>query len=429
MNEFVSIITVNFNGKKYLKDFLNSAVSVSYPKDIFEIIVVDNSSSDGSQDFIKSNFPQINLIELKKNIGFGLANNCAMKNASGDFFLLVNNDTVLDKDCIKNMVVCYKKWSKKCNISAVNSKLVLFDKYIYLKVQEALFSGYKIPRRATPINKRIYLITHERSSSYTEDIYLPLNYNFESEFVISIELSKFRREDFSLSLGDQLIKEKFKAKDKKKCINIFLNKETLKNVKVDLIQNAGNVMFRDGFGRDRGAMVMRHQQYYERDMGQYDKEEKILTFCGAGVLLSKKAIEKVGYFNKDYFMYYEDSELSLRMKGAGYKIIYCPSAVIRHIHSASSKEWSPLFNFNVEKNRLITVIKYWPRSLVIKEWLKYILRNTFMMPLYYILNKDIPKGILQLKLRLRVNLFLIRPFFVNILNNNRLTHKEIKKLI
>lgn len=80
----LSVIIVNYNGVQYLKECLDSL----YKKlsDIaFEIIVLDNNSSDDSCNFLKTNYPDVKLIESKINHGFGKGNNEAVKEAQGFF--------------------------------------------------------------------------------------------------------------------------------------------------------------------------------------------------------------------------------------------------------------------------------------------------------------------------------------------------------
>jgi GT2 family glycosyltransferase len=94
MDVQLSVIIVNYNGLRFLKDCLDSLVeklnSISY-----EIIILDNNSQDESCSFIKANYPSINLIESKINYGFGKGNNEAVKHAKGKYVLLFNNDTIL----------------------------------------------------------------------------------------------------------------------------------------------------------------------------------------------------------------------------------------------------------------------------------------------------------------------------------------------
>lgn len=96
----VSIIIVNYNTKHLLNDCLKSVFAQTRGV-TYEVIVVDNASSDGSQDMIKAEFPEVRLIESEKNIGFGRANNLAMEVAKGDYFFLLNSDTILRNNAIK----------------------------------------------------------------------------------------------------------------------------------------------------------------------------------------------------------------------------------------------------------------------------------------------------------------------------------------
>ncbi|MBL4605960.1 MAG: glycosyltransferase family 2 protein [Flavobacteriaceae bacterium] len=90
----LSIIIVNYNGKHYLKDCIDSIIlhcsSVSY-----EIIIIDNNSSDGSQEYLQTTYPEITLISKTENVGFGKANNIGIQHSSGENILLLNNDTIL----------------------------------------------------------------------------------------------------------------------------------------------------------------------------------------------------------------------------------------------------------------------------------------------------------------------------------------------
>src|SRR3990167_3588718 len=153
---FVSIITVNYNGKKYLDVFLQSAMVLNYAKDRYEIIVVDNASRDGSKSFVKKHFPSVKIVESTKNLGFGMGNNLGITKARGDLFFLVNNDTAMDKNSLKEIVDCYRRWSYKHKIGAVNAKLLLFDKYLEMVLKGAHFDSYVLGGKCTPINAEIF---------------------------------------------------------------------------------------------------------------------------------------------------------------------------------------------------------------------------------------------------------------------------------
>lgn len=88
----ISIVIVSYNTKKLLLQCLNSIYRNS-TKFNFEVIVIDNNSSDGSQDSVRREFPQVTLIENKANVGFAKANNQGIAISKGRYFLLLNPDT------------------------------------------------------------------------------------------------------------------------------------------------------------------------------------------------------------------------------------------------------------------------------------------------------------------------------------------------
>jgi GT2 family glycosyltransferase len=96
----VSIIIVSYNTCRLTVECINSVMQKTNGIN-FEIIVVDNASSDGSANAIKEKFPVVTVIENSENIGFGNANNIGAKAAKGEFLLLLNSDTVLSNNAIK----------------------------------------------------------------------------------------------------------------------------------------------------------------------------------------------------------------------------------------------------------------------------------------------------------------------------------------
>lgn len=120
----VYIIILNWNGKGHLKDCLPSVVKTIYPN--FKIVVVDNGSTDGSQKFIKKYFPDVELLENEKNLGFVRGNNVGIKYAivqGAKYIALLNNDTEIDKDWLKSLVDCINKDE---NIAATTSKMMMY---------------------------------------------------------------------------------------------------------------------------------------------------------------------------------------------------------------------------------------------------------------------------------------------------------------
>ena len=132
---------------------------------------------------------------------------------------------------------------------------------------------------------------------------------------------------------------------------------------VDVLNNAGSMVFRDGYGADRA--------YQELDRGQYQRPEEVFAFCGGSVCFRTEALRQAGVFDDDFFLYYEDTDLSWRLRSLGWRIRYQPAAVARHIHSASSVEWSPLFVFHTDRNRLLMLTKNARAGLAAREVLRY----------------------------------------------------------
>jgi len=99
----ISFIIVNWNTREILVNCLNSIYKTVTDIDQ-EIYVVDNNSTDGSQDAVKNGFPDVKLIENKTNTGFSYANNQALSVMQGRFAVLLNSDAVLREGAIKSLL-------------------------------------------------------------------------------------------------------------------------------------------------------------------------------------------------------------------------------------------------------------------------------------------------------------------------------------
>lgn len=108
MNEAVSIIILNYNGRQYLHDCLNSVLKQSYSN--FELILFDNNSADDSISFVKNNFAdsRLKVISSEKNLGFAGGNNEALKHCANDIIVLLNNDTIVEPAWLENLAAAVK---------------------------------------------------------------------------------------------------------------------------------------------------------------------------------------------------------------------------------------------------------------------------------------------------------------------------------
>lgn len=102
MNPKVTILIPNYNGKKWLKQLLPTIEKSTYPN--YEILVVNNGSTDDSREFLKKNYPEVNVVEIKKNKGYAGANNFGVKKARGKYVLFLNNDTTVISNFLEPLV-------------------------------------------------------------------------------------------------------------------------------------------------------------------------------------------------------------------------------------------------------------------------------------------------------------------------------------
>ena len=122
MADRFSVVIPNWNGLRFLKTCLDALRAQTF--DDVEVILVDNASSDGSQGFVKSEYPDIHLIELESNLGFTGACNIGMEAATGAYIALLNNDTEVQTDWAAQVV---KAFLDHPDAGIVASKMLLFD--------------------------------------------------------------------------------------------------------------------------------------------------------------------------------------------------------------------------------------------------------------------------------------------------------------
>lgn len=127
-NPLVSVIILNYNGKRNLGqlffDCLNSALKTDYPA--FEILFVDNASTDGSVASVQKQFGEnknLRIIINKQNLGYPAGNNVGIRQAKGEYIALLNSDTIVDPLWLRELVIAIQP----PEIGAAQSKLLLHD--------------------------------------------------------------------------------------------------------------------------------------------------------------------------------------------------------------------------------------------------------------------------------------------------------------
>lgn len=151
----VSIILVNYNGGEIVLNCLRSLLQFLHIIP-YEIIVVDNASTDGSAALIAEKFPTIQLIRKAENYGFGTGNNIGVKQAKGKFLFFLNTDTLLISDVLSHLVVLMEKHPK---VGIIGTKLLNSDGTLQLSVAAEIsiigeYQTLKQLKQYTALNKR-----------------------------------------------------------------------------------------------------------------------------------------------------------------------------------------------------------------------------------------------------------------------------------
>jgi GT2 family glycosyltransferase len=248
-----SIVVLNYNGHQWLETCLAGLVKTDYPN--FEIIVVDNGSTDQSIEFLRNNWQHcVRIVELHENLGFAGGNNIGIQNANGEIIALLNNDIEVDNNWLRHAV---EALMSNENVAAVQSKIM----------------------------------------QYIE-------------------------------------------RDKIDCAGLSFDK-------FGLVVNVGR---------------------HEKDHGQYDKLHEIWGCCGGALIGWRQRLIEVGLFDNAFFMYYEDVDLSWRLRLSGYKLLLAPSSIVFHMGQVTSKKVpSGFIVFHSTKNYIASWLKnYSLKTLIFK---------------------------------------------------------------
>jgi GT2 family glycosyltransferase len=235
----VSIIIVSFNTRDVLRDCLASVVQEAKPFRA-EIIVVENASKDGSAEMIEREYPQITLLRSSVNLGFGNANNVALRQAKGRYFVLLNSDAFFAPGALA-LAMKHMDETPECGLG-----------------------GCRLIGRDGELQ--------------------PSSRCFHSVVGDAIVLS---------GLAAKFPKSRF-------------------------------------FGR------------FDRTWANEMEPARVDWVPGAFTILRPEMLARVGEFDPDFFLYYEEVDLCLRFKQAGIPVWYWPDIVVIHIGGESSRQLKSL---------------------------------------------------------------------------------------
>lgn len=377
-----TVVIVNYNGAHLLPACLAGVRAQDLPAEQFRTVVVDNASADGSLALLAAEYPWVEVIASPTNTGFAGGNNLALRQLATEYAVLLNSDAVPAPGWLRTLV---EALDADPGLGAVGGKVVFLPRFIRLGWRTPGFSpGAHDPRE---LGARVYRVDVNGRDVTDKVLWEAVAFGPEGEGA-----GRFR---WTRPEGELLVPVQDTpgalAEDVK--ITFTVAGETDKPLRVsapgevevtgtigaagselvlalpagtqlsDVINNVGGIVLTNGYGADRG--------FQEVDRGQYDSPAPVFSACGNGVALRATAGREVGWFDDDFFMYYEDTDLSWRLRSRGWQIRYVPEAVLRHIHSASSKEWSPFWVRHVDRNRLLVLTKNASPRLALSAVLRY----------------------------------------------------------
>ncbi len=120
----VSVIILNYNGLEFLEPCLASVLASLFPQDDYEVILVDNCSTDQSADYVRQRFPTVKILELTQNYGFTGGNNRGARAARGKILVFLNNDTTVDRNWVQALE---RAFSEAKSVGVCGSKVLLMD--------------------------------------------------------------------------------------------------------------------------------------------------------------------------------------------------------------------------------------------------------------------------------------------------------------
>jgi GT2 family glycosyltransferase len=158
----VSVVILNWNGRKHLEQFLPSVLSTDYPN--YEVVVADNGSTDDSIDFLIAKYPSVRIIRLEKNYGYAKGYNMALKQIESDYYAILNSDVEVKPDWLNPMA---KLLDSDHKIAACQPKILSYKNPTFFEYAGG--AGGWLDRYGYPFAKgRIFDVTEEDDGQYDD---------------------------------------------------------------------------------------------------------------------------------------------------------------------------------------------------------------------------------------------------------------------
>lgn len=167
----LTIIIVNYKMLNKTLNCLDSICSSNWSGITYEIILVDNDSGDNTQQVVKQKYPKVKFIQSKTNLGMGKGYNLGLRNAVGEYQLILNPDTIVEKDSLRTMITRFRQDS---GIGMMGPKLLYPDNTLQ-------YSCFRFPQLLTPFYRRTVI---GKYMSNKVDLFLMKDYNLDSELEV-----------------------------------------------------------------------------------------------------------------------------------------------------------------------------------------------------------------------------------------------------
>jgi GT2 family glycosyltransferase len=376
----VRAVVLNYDGGDLTLECLRRLRATEWPADGFQVVLVDNASSDGVVDRARDQWPDVRIITSDRNRGFAGGCNLALHDLDDvDAVALVNSDVLVEPRWLAPLA---RALGHNPKVGAASPKILFESRFREVELR----SGTRRPGRGDRrrLGVRVSGVRAGgsdvwRDTQLVEGFWGPEHGpEPESGFqwtsgraVLRIPVAEATpAATCELRLAADGV-TRLTARSGRSEVELEVGREPewhtvpLEGRPFDVINNVGTVLAGDGYGADRG--------YLERDHGQYDTPESVFAWSGGAVLLTASYLADVGLFDEQLFLYYEDVDLSWRGRERGWRYRYVPDSVVRHVHAASTVEGSPQFDYYNERNRLLTLTRHSDRRTVAKALARYLL--------------------------------------------------------
>lgn len=371
----VCIVSVNYNGRKYLYRFLRSILAIDYPSSSYRVVLVDNASTDASRDLVRNSFPQVRIVQADKNLGFAGGCNLGIRASRSDYVALVNNDTVVERMWLRRLVDVAESDPR---IGLAGSKMLFLTAFLdvgletvatkppgtvassapALLLREARVAGCdydKLIFRAGRLSTRVEAGHPLHVLAQSARVAVPAGQtDVPATLVLTLQAAPpWNDLTLRVVVGDTEI-GRVDVTTQPLTFQFEVRRDIVTRVARNMINNAGTRIDGEGVFGDRGI--------WEFDDGQYDHVCDVPALCGASVLLRRTMLDRLGGLDTRFFMYFEDVDLSWRASRDGWRLVYTPHSQLHHVHSGSSEEGSPFWVFYVTRNHLFWLIKHGTRG-------------------------------------------------------------------